>query len=125
MVWKGKKADYEGFGKDIKKGLSKAELLKKYNIKTNSTYRTYLYRARALGILDKESLPGQPIKKDKTENQKGRKPEIWKTSKPDSQKLEKVTFQLPGNLVKRIKYKAIDQDKKISWVVRETLERHI
>jgi len=110
--------------------LSLDDLCKKYQ-HTKSSMKTLLSRAEQMQKTWEDykrgtsRQPVQPLGEERPEKRKARKPGTQKTSKPEIQKLEKVTFQLPRNLVKRIKYKAIDQDKRISQVVREVLESHI
>lgn len=41
------------------------------------------------------------------------------------EEMVKVHWEIPRDLLKRIKHKAIDQDKATIQVVREILERHI
>lgn len=117
MVSQGKTADYEGFGKDVKRGLSKEDLIKKYKLKTRSAYKQYLYMARTLGILEKGELPGKPLKPSEPV-----KP--FEPSEPKWQDKLKVHWELPRELVARIRYMATVDGKAVIDLVREALENH-
>lgn len=132
MPYEGKTADYRGFGEDVKRGLSKAELLKKYGITSNTAYRTYLYRARLLGILGKGELPGKPVRKGKPKRVKQpSKPDKplepfkpFEPSQPSEPNRLKVHWELPRELVARIRYKATIEGRAVIDLVREALNKH-